>query len=292
MARTEKLKKNKGIWALIIVLAALGFFVYIILYNGGVVVKKTDSTEVINKLKGIQAKGGEFQITQKDIDELSNLYFDKPISKGRVTLTGVNLEMLNDELLIKVPMSYNSYKKVNLLFSSKGKLNFSNGKITYAADYFKIGKLTIPKDFVISKISKFNNKIIYIEDNLIKINTRVFPFKINSFKIEDNKILGIAAKQGAEMSSEDPAKSNVEEIDKQLATMEQQIQGALVLMNEAQKSKATEILNTIEEVKGKSIEEKKKVIVDINLKIEKATSKNSESEKNEFAKMNIEVERV
>ena len=66
-----------------------------ILYNGGVVVKKTDSTEVINKLKYIKVKGGEFELTQKDIDELSNLYFAKPINKGDVTLQGVNIEMLN-----------------------------------------------------------------------------------------------------------------------------------------------------------------------------------------------------
>ena len=50
MARNNKLKKIKGILVLIITLGLLAFFAYSILYNGGVVVKKTDSTEVINKL--------------------------------------------------------------------------------------------------------------------------------------------------------------------------------------------------------------------------------------------------
>ena len=63
-------------------------FASIILYNGGVTLKKTNSTEVINKLKDIQAKGGAFELTQKDIDEVSNLYFAKPKNKGDITLTG------------------------------------------------------------------------------------------------------------------------------------------------------------------------------------------------------------
>ena len=101
-----------------------------------------------------------------------------------MTLQGVNIEVINDELLIQSPISY---KKLNLLFSSRGKLNFSNGEIAYAAENFSIGKLTLPKNLVISQISKLNNENFYVEDNLIKINPSVFPFKITNFKIVDNK---------------------------------------------------------------------------------------------------------
>ena len=46
----------------------------------------------------------------------------------------------------------------------------------------------------------------------------------------------------------------------------------MVLMNESQKEKMKQIQTTIEEVKDKSIEEKKKVLNDILSKYNKATS--------------------
>ena len=290
MARTKELKKNKLIWALIILLGALAVFAYSVLYNGGVVLKKTNSTEVISKLKNIQEKGGEFELTQKDIDEVSNLYFANAKSKGDITLQGINMEMLNDELLIQAPISY---KKLNLLFSSRGKLTFTNGEIAYAAENFKIGKLSLPKSLVVSQISKLNNEKIYTEDNLIKINPTVFPFKINNLKLIDNKIVGTAEKLDIKMLFENIDKKNVQEIDKQLDTVEQKIQSATMLMNKAEKEKIKEIQNTIESVKGKSIEEKKKVISDTIDKIDKAINKTGDSEKKkELEKIKSEVEKA
>ena len=118
MARNNKMKKNKGIVVLLIAIAALAAFAYLILYNGNVVVKKMQSTEVINKLKYIKVTGGEFELVQKDLDEISNIYFQKPINKGGITLQGVNIKMLNDELLIEAPISY---KNLNLLLLLKEK---------------------------------------------------------------------------------------------------------------------------------------------------------------------------
>jgi len=54
----------------------------------------------------------------------------------------VNTKMENGEILIEAPFTYNT---IDLLFSSRGKLELSNGEITYNADYFKIGKLPLPK---------------------------------------------------------------------------------------------------------------------------------------------------
>ena len=121
MARNKELKKNKLIWAIFILLGALAVFTYILLYNGGVALKKTNSTKVIQKFKDIQLKGGRFELTQKDINELSSIYFAKSKNIGDITLMGVNIELLNGKILIKAPIIY---KKLNLLFSSTGKFNF------------------------------------------------------------------------------------------------------------------------------------------------------------------------
>jgi len=276
--KTDKnLKKTILIGVSIVLLGTLAVFAYLILYNGGIVLKKSASTEVMNKLKDIEGKGGRFELTQKDMYDLSDL-FNPPI-EGNLALKGVNIEIVNDEVLIKAHISYKSFKKVNLLFSSKGKINFSNGKITYVPDNFKIGKLTLPKKIVMTEISKHNNDIFYTEGNLIKTNPSVIPVKLTSFKIKDNKILGIAAKPDTIMSFKDLNKANVNEIDKQLAIVKQKIQSDTAFMNNEEKVKAEEILVTIDGVKGKSIVEKKKAISGINNMINKETKLATNSEK-------------
>jgi len=290
LARNKELKKNKLIWAIFILLGALAVFTYILLYNGGVALKKTNSTKVIQKFKDIQLKGGRFELTQKDINELSSIYFAKSKNIGDITLIGVNIELLNGEILIKAPIIY---KKLNLLLSSTGKLNFSNGEFVYIADDFKIGKLTVPKNLVISQISKSKNKILYVKDNSIKINPSIFPFTIDNFKIVDNKIQGTAEKLDIKMLLENDDKSSMEKIDKQIATLEQKIQSVNVLMNEADKQKIKELQNTIDGVKGKSIEEKKKVLSNVINKLDKVINDSRESEKKkELEKLKAEAEKT
>ena len=290
MARNKELNKNKLIWAIFILLGALAVFTYILLYNGGVALKKTNSTKVIQKFKDIQLKGGRFELTQKDINELSSIYFAKSKNIGDITLIGVNIELLNGEILIKAPIIY---KKLNLLLSSTGKLNFSNGEFVYIADDFKIGKLTVPKNLVISQISKSKNKILYVKDNSIKINPSIFPFTIDNFKIVDNKIQGTAEKLDIKMLLENDDKSSMEKIDKQIATLEQKIQSVNVLMNEADKQKIKELQNTIDGVKGKSIEEKKKVLSNVINKLDKVINDSRESEKKkELEKLKAEAEKT
>ena len=191
MSRNNKRKKNKLIYILIIMIVALAAYVGGALYNGDVAVKKADSIEVLGKLKDIQENGGKFELTQNDLNDISSLYFAKPKTKGDMTLKGVNIEMVDDKLLMVAPISY---KNLNLVFSSKGKLNFSNGDIVFDAENFKIGKVKIPKGLVVSQISKLDNKNISVQDNSIRIDTSVLPFKIEEFKITDNKILGAAEK--------------------------------------------------------------------------------------------------
>jgi len=290
LAISKKVKKNKLIWVLFILLGALAVFTYSILYNGRVTLKKTNSTEVIQKLKGIQVEGGEFELTQNDINELSSIYFSKSKNKGDITLRGVNIELLNGELLIEAPIIY---KNLNLLLSSMGIMNFSNGQIVYVADNFKIGKLIVPKNLVISQISKLKNKIFYTEDNLIKINPSILPFKIENFKIVDNKIQVTAKKLDIKILIQNQDKISIENIDKQIATLEQKIQSVNVLMNEVEKGKIEEVQNAIDVVKGKSIEEKKKVISDVINKLGKIINGSRESaKKRELEKLKAEAGKI
>lgn len=277
MTRTKGFNKNKLIGVLIVLVGILAVLSYIILYNGGVTIKKTTTTEVIGKLANVQRKGGEFELTQKNIDELSNLYFAKAITKGNITLNGVEVEILNDELLIKAPISY---KNIHLLFSSQGKLSVLNGKVTYDADNFKIGKLKLPKKFVLSQIIKLNNKSLNVEDNLIKASPSMFPFKISSLEIKDNKILGMTPKQGALVSFDQINKMSVAVIDKQLDLLKQKIQNATGLMSsDAEKAKLKEIQNILESATGKSIEEKKAIISNSINKINGVIGKVTDSSK-------------
>lgn len=290
MGRTKELRTNRLIWTLIILLGALTFFAYIILYNERIVIKKTEATGSISKLSNIQQNGGKFELTQKELDELSSLYFASSKSSGDLTVQGVKVEMLNNELLIKVPIRY---KNINLLLSSQGKLSFSEGEISYIANNYKIGKLPLPRNLVISQIKKLNNKNLYVENNLIKINPSVFPFEINNFAIINDKIFASATKLDINMLFKNIDKSNVEDVDKQLAIVDQKIQSSTILMNETEKQNIKLIQSNIQGVKGKSIEEKRKAISAAIDNIEKTIGKTSDIEKKkELELIKAEVEKV
>jgi len=255
MART---KKSKFKLVPIILLVAVATFAYMILYNGEAVVNKTASTNVKQKLTNeVLANIGQFEITQEDMNAAIKLYFKKPISKGDITLKEVNTKLENGEILIEVPFSY---KTLDLLFSSKGKIGLSNGEITYNADNFKLGKLPLPKKLVMALISKQSNNDFYVEDNLIKIKTEILPFKINTLEINDNKLVGVVGLKGSNTSSSNLDNLSEGEIDNQLAAAKQKIQGATAYMNVTQKAQANVILNKLEAVSGKSLEVKKQAL--------------------------------
>jgi uncharacterized protein YpmS len=191
MSRNNKRKKSKLPGVLIILIVMLAIFSYMALYSGGLSVKKTDSTEFETKLKDIIIEGGEFKLSQSDLDAISNLYFPEPISKGDITVKGVNTEMVDDELLIKMPFSYD---KLNLLFSCRGKIKFSDGEIVYDTYDYKIGKIPLPKSLVVSQISKFDNESFHVDENLIKIKDGVFPIKLKDLKVADSEMVGVAEK--------------------------------------------------------------------------------------------------
>ncbi|MBW9144808.1 hypothetical protein KTC92_15170 [Clostridium sp. CM027] len=270
MARNNKSKRSKLIWAPIILLVVLAIFACSILYNGEVVVEKTASTNVIQELeKDILLKSGQFAINQENMNALINLYFKKPISKGDITIKEINTKIGNDKILIEAPFSY---KNINLLLSSTGKLDVSNGEITYVADNFKVGKLTLPKELIMSQIAKQSNDVFYVEDNLIKIKTDILPIKIKSFVIRNHKIIGTVGFKETKTQSEGLDTTSDEDIDKELVAAKQKIQSATKYMNETQKEQANNILSTIEEVKGKSIEQKKEVLNYINSIIDEVTN--------------------
>ena len=234
--------------------------------------------------------GGKLELTQKNVDELSSLYFAKPIRKGNVTITGANIEIKNNELLIKAPITY---KKINLLLTTKGKLNFSNGRITYEGDNFKIGKLTLPKKLVMSQILKLNNKSISVQDNVIKINPSVFPFEITSLKIYDNKVFGIVATPSLKKSFDEIMKMSSKEIDKQLAAVKLKIKSATLNMNASEKAKAQEIQNIIEAASGKSVVEKKEIISNAINSLNEVISKTTDNDKKkELEKIKVEAEKA
>ena len=211
MSKNKNTKKYILIGSLIFLLGGLSVFAYNILYNSGMVLKETNTIEVMNKLKDIHGKGGKFELTQKDIDELSSLL--KPKTEGNLAFSGLNIEIIDDEILLEAPITYNSYKKVRVLFSSKGKLNVTNGKITYVPDNFKIGKVTLPTKLVMSQVKKLNNENIYAQDNSIKIDQSVTPLKINSFKIKDDKILVTSSPKVTETASPKVTETSSENIN-------------------------------------------------------------------------------
>ena len=84
--KNKKLIKYKFLLPMIILLGLIAIFAFVIMQNNELTLRKTSSIEVINKFKNMQSKGGEFELNQKDIDEVSSFYFKDSKSKANIIL--------------------------------------------------------------------------------------------------------------------------------------------------------------------------------------------------------------
>ena len=259
MTRT---KKHKLILIMIILLVAIATFAYMILYNGEAVVDKTASKNVLQKITNqVFMNVGQFELTQEDINGLINQYLKVPRSKGDITLNEVNTKMSNGEILIEAPFSF---RRIDLLFSSTGKLGISDGEIIFNPDNFKLGKFLLPQKLVLSLISEQSNNNFYVEDNSIKmkIKTNELPIVIKSLIIVNDKLVGTVGVKGASTGNLDFLREV--QVDSQLDMAKQKIQSAISYMNSTEKEQAYATLNKLNDIKNQSLEQKIQVLNYIN----------------------------
>jgi uncharacterized protein YpmS len=199
MTNEAVLKKHKktiiisGI--LLLFIAAIIIFLNLLLYrNDTLSVRVSPVTSSISKIIAAEKTGGSVELKAEDINGIIQFYLKDQKDFGPVTITNIYTELKDGKITLYIPARYG---KLNLFLSAKGTVNLEKGNILFAPDSFSIGKLSLPKDFVMNKIKSYA-KSINISDGKIVINKSILYFDIASITImKDSMVIFVNKQQKA-----------------------------------------------------------------------------------------------
>lgn len=188
MNKQKKKRKFKtGLAILISAIVIGGITSSLLFWNSSYIVPKVKvSSQLIDKVRKSQVQDVTLELNSEELNEIIGMYSKKDQSFGRLTIKGIHVEVVNNNLRFSIPADYIGVKA---LISSEGSLSYNNGKIQYLPIFFKMGKITIPKEFVLKEIGKHLTKGIYLENNSIAVDSAMFPGAIKSLEVKNNKLV-------------------------------------------------------------------------------------------------------
>ncbi|MCH3965052.1 MAG: hypothetical protein LKE46_12355 [Clostridium sp.] len=190
-----KKAKSKIVAALIvIIIAAAVVFFSLVFWNSSYSVKEYKfSPEVVDKIMGAQKDGGIIKLDSEEVNELISPLFGKSRTSGDITVKGVNADITNNTLKFYIPVTY---RKLNFLLTSEGRAYLKNDRIIYDPSYSKLGKINIPENYVLGKLSGKLNSKLKAEGGVISMPSSVVPIKVESIGVQNKMLLMDAARGG------------------------------------------------------------------------------------------------
>lgn len=189
--------KSKGLKFSLAILAVILIFSYLVFskenykeYSG----QESFGTLMSLLLNTVQSEGN-MEITEEDISVLASSYFKDGVKKGNLTIKGLNVNLGEDKVKFLIPVKY---KGLSLLLTTEGQVTVDDS-IVYTPEYFKVGKIKLPKGKVLGYIGgRFKGKML-VEDEKIVMSKSILPDDIETFSIKDGKILCTAKKETREI---------------------------------------------------------------------------------------------
>ncbi|MCY6484391.1 hypothetical protein OW763_08475 [Clostridium aestuarii] len=184
----KKKVKNVVLKIILFIVCIIGVFAYLIFSKGDY--KYTANNQaaagsLLSILGEAAENEGKLELTQEDINNITSSYFTEPIKKGSLIVKDFNVNILNDKIIMFVPVEY---KKLNLVLSTKGELIYDKKNLIYKPEYFKVGKLKLSKNMVLNNIQKYLAGKVIVENNNIKLNRDISEDDIRDVKINGDKL--------------------------------------------------------------------------------------------------------
>ncbi|WML36784.1 hypothetical protein [Clostridium sp. OS1-26] len=180
-------KKAKKLLLIVIVgiIIACGVFFKLLTWNSEYTAPSAKlSHEFISNVVKSQSTG-ILELNNEDLNSIIKIYIDKK-NYGNLNIKAVHGEIADKELNFYIP---SSYKGVEFLFSSKGTMTFEGNKVKYNPEKFYVGKVPLPRGYVLSRISGLFHGGISIENNSVCLDASLIPLKVNNVYLKDSKIV-------------------------------------------------------------------------------------------------------
>ncbi|KAJ48710.1 hypothetical protein BD780_000070 [Clostridium tetanomorphum] len=143
------------------------------------------SIEGISKVREGEKKGEKVTLNSKELNNIFAVVYKNNKKLDNIVIKTPEAYVKEDKIGIKIPVEI---KGMEFIASSEGTLKYENDNVIYTPEFFKVGKLNLPKNFVINKIKEFKNLGITVEDGNIKLNKNKIPFSIKDLYIENGTL--------------------------------------------------------------------------------------------------------
>lgn len=202
-----KLKSRKKPVILIIIallVVAVAVFAKLVFWNSSYSSPKYKfSADLLTKVLKAQESGGTVELSKDEVNGVISLYF-KQYKTSDLVVKSVEADFEDDKMVFFIPITY---KNFNLLLSSQGDVSFQKGKIIYNPEYFKLGKITLPKSYVLKKLQPKLKNGMALEGDSITVSTSGLPISIKNISVKDQKLLVTLEKK--QLNIEDMLKGKI-----------------------------------------------------------------------------------
>ncbi|QCH26539.1 hypothetical protein [Clostridium tyrobutyricum] len=186
MNRTKRSIKKAVISIIIVIIVAVACFLALVFSNSSYSAKQYKfSNNIFDKIIEAQKAGTTVSFNTEELNESIAPFIKDNMTSGDAVVRGVNAEIKDSTLKFYIPASYKNFK---FLLTTEGKVSYNNSNIVYDPVYFKIGKISIPKSYVINELSGRLGDSVRIQDNKVNVSSELLPIKIKSIDIKGGRL--------------------------------------------------------------------------------------------------------
>lgn len=184
----KKIKpKYITIGIIIILISGLVFFYTNLTHgNEALIFTTSPADNTLNKIMQASKNGDEINITAPEINGILEMYHSNFSNiNENIEIKNLLCELKENTLMIYVPTKVYG---VNTLLSCEGILTYNQSNFIFTPNSLKIGKIDMPINFILTKLSQLDNSNIKIVDNNIIISSEILPVSIDKFEITNGSI--------------------------------------------------------------------------------------------------------
>lgn len=196
MSKKAFTKKNMILIISTILISVIGSLSYMVFWNSSTSypVPKV-STALISKIDKVSTAGTPMELSNEDLNAILGMYFKEEKTFGKITIKEVHSEILKDSIKLNIPISY---KDLNFMLTSEGKLEVKDKVIIYSPSNFKVGKISLPKAYILKILQRHLVKGIDIKDNNIVLDKNILPLEIKTIEVKNDRLyVGIENASGS-----------------------------------------------------------------------------------------------
>lgn len=196
MTKSKKKFKKVLIVVIILVAAAAAVFCSLLFSNSSYSLKQYKSFgELFDKIVEAQKGTGTVELNENELNGILSPFLQKSRNFKGITVKGENIKIGQKSLDFYVPISF---KGIDMLASTSGRVYLDGSNIVYSPEYFKVGKINLPKSYVIEKLSGKLGNNVKVEDEKFVISKSILPVDIDNIEVSQGKLVLKINKAGFE----------------------------------------------------------------------------------------------